>query len=127
MFNDVKEGNILDSGTKYGGHLIHRVVWPKQGSFADVNATYDNFIQKHYGKEVTVIFYGYSTNEISTKSILPQQLLMKQISPEIIFDENTSLTVPQAKCLSNLKNKQRLIMHLCKAFHNEGIETHCSR
>lgn len=42
MSNDVK-GHIHDSGTKYvidGGHLIHRVVWPKQGSFADVSATY---------------------------------------------------------------------------------------
>lgn len=127
MFNDIKEGLIHDSGTKYvidGGHLIHRVVWPKQGSFADVSATYVNFIKKHYGKEVTVIFDGYSTNEISTKSNLRQRRQMKQISPEIIFNDNTSLTVPQVKFLSNLKNKQRLIMHLCEAFHKQGIETH---
>ena len=26
--------------------------------------------------------------------------------------------------MSNLKNKQRLIMHLCEAFRKEGIETH---
>ena len=48
MFNDVKQGNIPDSRTKYvidGGHLIHRVVWPKQGLFADVSPTYVYFIQ----------------------------------------------------------------------------------
>ena len=105
--------------------MTHRAAWPKQGSFADVSATCVHFIQKHYGKEGTLIFYGYSTKERSTKSILRQQRLMKQISPEItIFDDNTSLSVPQAKFLSNLKNQHRLIMHLCEAFHTEGIPTH---
>ncbi|KAK7078897.1 hypothetical protein SK128_025539, partial [Halocaridina rubra] len=66
MFNDVKEGNIYDSETKYvidDGHLIHFVVWPKQGSSGNVSATYDSFIQRHYGKEITVIFDGYSTKK----------------------------------------------------------------
>ena len=61
---------------------------------------------------------------MSTKSILRQQRLMKQISPEILFDSNTSLTVPQAKFLSNLKNKERLIKQLKQIFNNEGIHTH---
>lgn len=126
VFDDVKEGSINESGTKYvidGGYLIHRVVWPKQGSFVDVSATYVNFIQKHYGKDVTVVFDGYSSNELSTKSTLRQQRLMKQISPEIIFNDSTSLTVPQVKFLGNLKNKERLITHLREAFHKEDIET----
>lgn len=58
MFSDAK-GKIHESGTKYatdGSHLIHRVVCPKHRSFADVSATCVYFIQKHYGKEVAVIF-----------------------------------------------------------------------
>ena len=49
---------------------------------------------------------------------------MKQTSPEIIFNDNTSLTVPQSKFLRNLKIKQRLIMQLCEAFLKVGIEAH---
>lgn len=109
MFNTVKERVIDLSGAKYvidGGNLIHHVVWPKQGTFADVFTAYIHFIRKHYGEDVTVIFDGYSTNQSSTKGIEHQQRLLKLISPEILFDENTPLTVPQEKFLSNLK-KQR--------------------
>lgn len=63
-------------------------------------------------------FYGYFMNNRSKRGILRR--LLNQISPEIICDDDTSLTVPQAKFLS----KSLKIIYLRKAFHNEGIETY---
>lgn len=44
-----------------GGNLIHRVVWPKCGTFSDIYNTYVNFIRKRYSQRVTVVFNGYRT------------------------------------------------------------------
>lgn len=57
-------------------------------------------------------------NNRSKRGILRR--LLNQISPEIICDDDTSLTAPQAKFLS----KSLKIIYLRKAFHNEGIETY---
>ncbi|GBM63837.1 hypothetical protein AVEN_193637-1 [Araneus ventricosus] len=90
----------------YGGSLIHRVVWPKQDTFGDVNTTYMSYIKRHYGAEVTVVFDGYTESSVNTKVFERQRRRMKRASREIIFNESTVLLDPQRQFLSNLANKE---------------------
>lgn len=72
VFNKVSEVEINTAGYHFvldGGCLLHRMVWPKEGTFGDVYTAYANFIQKYYGYKVTVVFDGYSKNSISTKNV----------------------------------------------------------
>ncbi|GBN47514.1 hypothetical protein AVEN_203539-1, partial [Araneus ventricosus] len=52
-----------------GGCLIHRVVWPKQDTFGDVNTTYMSYMKRHYDDKVTVVFVGYTESSVNTKNV----------------------------------------------------------
>ncbi|GBM31901.1 hypothetical protein AVEN_183299-1 [Araneus ventricosus] len=73
-----------------GGSLIHRAVWPKQGTFGDVYTTCMSYIKKHYGDEIAAVFDGYTESSVNTKLIERQRRMMKRTSREIIFDETTN-------------------------------------
>ncbi|GBM29103.1 hypothetical protein AVEN_40119-1 [Araneus ventricosus] len=97
----------------YGGYLIHRVVWPKQETFGDVNTTYMSYIKRHYGDEVTVVFDGCTESSVNTNFVERQRRRMKRTSREIIFNESTVLLDPQRQFLSNLANKERFNLQTC--------------
>ena len=98
-------------------------MWPKLGTFGDVYTTYTTFVKKHYGDHVTVVFDGYTANNVSTKVVERQRRLMKRTSKEILFNENTILTDSQRQFLSNLINKERFISQLVCNFKTAGIRT----
>lgn len=106
-----------------GGFLIHRMEWPKEGTFLDVYTAYTNFIRKRYGQKVTVVFDGYSENSTSTKCVERERRLLKHSSREIVFDSNTLLVEQKNKFLGNIKNKERLISQLAIHLNSENIST----
>ncbi|GBM76867.1 hypothetical protein AVEN_3920-1 [Araneus ventricosus] len=95
IFDTVPERPVGNTDSLYfvldGDFLIHRVIWPKQGTFGDVYTIYMSCIKKHYGDEVTVVFDGYTENSVNTKAIERQRRMMKRTSREIIFNESTIL------------------------------------
>ncbi|GBN41208.1 hypothetical protein AVEN_165039-1 [Araneus ventricosus] len=113
IFDTVPERPVGNTDNLYfvldGGSLIHRVVWPKQETFGDVNSTYISYIKRHYGNEVTVVFDGYTESSVNPKVTERQRRRMKRTSREIIFNESTVLPDPQRQFLSNLANKERFI------------------
>ncbi|GBM99332.1 hypothetical protein AVEN_256555-1 [Araneus ventricosus] len=113
IFDTIPERSVGNTDNLYfvldGGSLIHRVVWPKQGTFADVYTTYMSYIKKHYDNEVTVVFDGYTESSVNTKVIEHQRRRMKRTSREIIFNESTVLLDPQRQFLTNLANKEFFI------------------
>ncbi|KAJ8867699.1 hypothetical protein PR048_031502 [Dryococelus australis] len=42
-----------------GGDLLHRVHWPRPATYGEVCNTYLNYINRNYGRNVTVVFDGY--------------------------------------------------------------------
>ncbi|CAG9761451.1 unnamed protein product [Ceutorhynchus assimilis] len=106
-----------------GGNLLHRVVWPKQATFRDIYSAYFNFIRKHYGHYVTVLFDGYADISSSTKSLERQKRLLKRTSAIITFSENTPIHDQQKTLLGNIANKDRLISQLVERLNSENINT----
>ncbi|GBN05687.1 hypothetical protein AVEN_107844-1 [Araneus ventricosus] len=84
IFDTVLERPVGNTDNLYfvldGGSLIHRVVWPKQETFGDVNTTYMSYIKRHYGDEITVVFDGYTESSFNTKVIELQRRRMKRTS-----------------------------------------------
>lgn len=107
-----------------GGHLLHKVVWPKTSSFETVAARYVQYLDARYGQNVAVVFDGYPSEaeHKGTKSSERDRRAMAHSAPEVIFEENTIPQIPQDKFLSNDKNKLRLIQLLKRKMEKHGIQ-----
>lgn len=102
-----------------GGHLLHTVTWPKNGTYQQVCDTYVNYVKHHYGSESHVIFDGYE--EMTTKAQERQRRSGKTMSSEILFEPGMTATTRQTSFLSNSKNKSRLIRYLTDDLRASGI------
>lgn len=49
-----------------GGWLLHRMIWPKLSTFETIGNLYINYVVKHFGGNIRVVFEGYN-NIPSTK------------------------------------------------------------
>lgn len=94
-----------------GGHLLHKVVWPRSASFGTIAAKYIQYLKTHYGSNVAVVFDGYPSDaaQKNTKSSERVRRSRAISSPDVIFDESTIAPVAQDKFLSNERNKVRFI------------------
>lgn len=106
-----------------GGHLLHKVVWPRNSSFGSIADRYTQYIIAHYGSNVAVVFDGYPTDAAKkgTKSSERLRRAKSHSSLEIIFDEKTMAQVSQENFLSNDKNKIRFINLLKTKMENNNI------
>lgn len=107
-----------------GGHLLHKVVWPRSSSFGAIADRYIQYITAHYGSNVAVVFDGYPVDAVqkNTKSSERLRRAKSHSSREIIVDEKTMAQVPQQKFLSNDKNKTRFIKLLTTKMGNHNIQ-----
>ena len=103
-----------------GGYLLHKVIWSTPSSYGDISQMYITYVLKHYGVGTTVVFDGYS-DVISTKVVEQSRRAQRNMSSDIIFDDNTPTRTSQASFLSNSHNKSRLIEGLIKKMPNFGI------
>ena len=108
--------NVID-----GGFLLHRVKWNVGCKFSSICDLYIAHIFKHYGKNCTVIFYGYDDVD-STKRQEQKRRRSTKTSVDINFHDNMNVTIQQEHFLSNEKNKTRLIQLLTEKMVMRGIE-----
>lgn len=85
---------------------------------------YVNYMNKSYGNNYIVVFDGYVEEFKNTKNNEHLRRLEKNYCPDIDFTDATTVVVPQQKCLSNSKNKQKLIEMIKTDLHNQ--DTQCS-
>lgn len=50
-----------------GGHLLHKVVWPRNVSFGEIGARYVQYLKSHYGSNIIVVFDGYPSDASEKK------------------------------------------------------------
>ena len=103
-----------------GGHLLHVVPWPADGTYRDVCLTYISYVEHHYGQNTTVVFDGYS-NMHSTKSAEQRRRAALTPSADIIFELDMKATTPKTSFLANNNNKARLIDKLMLELQHIGI------
>ena len=80
---------------------------------------YIDYVQRHYGGDITIVFDGYST--VSTKSAEQMRRAKKMTSSDILFDENMKTTTTQGAFLANRNNKRFLIDTLSGMMTHAGI------
>lgn len=113
-YNRNEEAHVID-----GGFLLHSVVWKTGLKIKEICSKYVDYVKKMANP--SVVFDGYDENTLCVKKQERQRRSKGKIYPDVVFDENTVITLAQEKFLSNEKNKNRLIRCLINFFHFEGI------
>ena len=103
-----------------GGHLIHIVPWPSDGTYHDVCLAYVSYIEEHYDHHVTVVFDGYDSSN-STKGFEQRRRAAQATSGGILFELDMKANTPKKFFLANSKNKSRLISRLMAELDEVGI------
>ncbi|KAJ8937017.1 hypothetical protein NQ314_012099 [Rhamnusium bicolor] len=93
-----------------GGDLLHRVIWPKPGSFLQICHSYIDYVKRNYGTKCTIVFDGYTEGEHSTKDA---EHFRRSGRPKKSVDVAVSAaifpSVTQSEFLSNVSNKRNFI------------------
>lgn len=113
-----------DSRVSYvidGGHLLHLMPWPRQGTYTEVMNQYSSYVIKHFGK-ATIVFDGYS-NVHTTKDLTHVKRSKGRVAPTIDFTHDMPLTLSKNLFLSNEKNKQKFVVALAKHLMQIGCIT----
>lgn len=87
-----------------GGHLLHRVVWQKPATYADITSQYISYIRHHYGNQITVVFDGYQSNITKQQERL-RRGVARSVEGEISL--KSSVVFPQSEFLANNVNKTK--------------------
>lgn len=116
-----RQCNVID-----GGYLLHKVVWNKTPTttFEMLCSTYINYVQRHFGSNVIVVFDGYPTNAgyQSTKASERARRSALQSATKVVFSSSTMVTIAQEKFLGNDYNKSAFISMLMTRMADASIE-----
>lgn len=105
-----------------GGYLLHRVVWDSEETFNVILDKYVQYVRRHFGSRVTVVFDGYDDCTRNIKAAEQRRrTLATSSSSDILFDELMIVPTSQQKFLTNTHNKSRFISMLKEKFTAENI------
>jgi len=102
-----------------GGSLLHRVKWPKTGTYGEVLLSYVRYVQKRYGTSVEIVFDGYS-NGPSPKDH-EHERRAKKTAAEVQVDESKPVFGSQEAFLANATNKSQFIALLGNRLSASGL------
>ncbi|CAH0556725.1 unnamed protein product [Brassicogethes aeneus] len=89
-----------------GGYLLHRVVWDSEETFNVILDKYVQYVRRHFGSTVTVVFDGYNDCTRNIKAAEQRRrTLATSSSSDILFDELMTVPTTQQKFLTNTHNK----------------------
>ena len=88
-----------------GEYLLHHVVWDQEETFNVIFEKYVQYLHRHYGHSVTIVFDGYSKSTKNIKAAEQRRWTTRTSScSDIIFDQ--FMTVPaNQQFLANIHNK----------------------
>jgi len=105
-----------------GRFLLHRVIWNRDDTFDLIFQTYINYIQKHFGSNVTIVFDGYDDNSKNIKAMEQRRRSAKLFkSTEVLFDASMKVPTSQEQFFSNTNNKKRFIFMLSQKLKDANI------
>lgn len=104
-----------------GGFLLHKVVWPLGSTYGEVLQLYQNYITRNYGFDTIVVFDGYKESDAGIKSYERLKRARANRGTQVVFEKDMTVTLTQAKFLSNDRNKDRLINFLMIQLKDAGI------
>ena len=79
-----------------------------------------SYVERSYGKNCTVVFDGYKDIHLSTKLAEQKRRYSTIVSPEVVVNKDTIITVKQDEFMGSNSNKNQLIELLMRAFTLKG-------
>ena len=103
-----------------GGALLHKVIWPSNGTYGEVISQYDGYLNRKYGnyRTVCVVFDGY-LHDMSTKN---QEHIWRGSTSavNVTVTKDATVTCSRDKFLRNPSNKEQLIVVLTNDLKDTG-------
>ena len=106
-----------------GGALLQRLPWQQGATYSSICESYVQYIERHFGKYVTVVFDGYQDGP-STKDPTHQRRRTKGVGPEVKLRANAIMNHKKDIFLSNDKNKQGFLLMLGEKLQRDGHTIH---
>jgi len=116
-FASCRTVHVLD-----GGSLLHRVKWPRNGTYGDILSMYTGFVRKNYGSTAVVVFDGYS-NGPSAKDHEHERRAVK-MAATVQVQESHPVVCCQQAFLANASNKSQFIALLGQRLSANGHTVH---
>jgi hypothetical protein len=106
-----------------GGCLLHKVKWPKVGTYADVLNLYVSYVKFNFGLDAVVVFDGYAS---STKDHEHVRRTAKagKVAADVCVAVNMSVHSSQHEFLANVSNKCQFIGLLSSCLQDNGFQVH---
>ena len=101
-----------------GGSLLHRVRWPKVGTYAEIAGLYLKYIAKYYAKDTIIVFDGYS-GVPSTKD-QEHQRRFTTTTATVLITSDAPVHRNQTAFLANSANKSGFINFLTTHLQMNG-------
>lgn len=106
-----------------GGWLLHKFVWPHSTTYENVFEGYLRFIKKNFKENVTVVFDGYNSEIIDTKSYERYRRNNTAKATDVSISKDNIVAIKQAQFLSNVANKYKFVQMLVDYLTEHGIKT----
>jgi len=101
-----------------GGALLHRVRWPKVGTFAEILRLYLYYISKRYAKDTVIVFDGYS--RVPSTKDQEHQRRFTTMAATVQIAADAPVHRNQTTFLANSANKGEFINSFCEYLQASG-------
>ena len=126
VFNASLCSNALLESFKFvidGCWLLHNVIWPHSAKYIDIFQKYVDEIERRFGNDDAVVFDGYSSEIIGTKSYERFRRKEKRVGADIVIQEDLLCPLTKPKLLSNAANKFKFVPLLTGYLRRHNIKT----
>ncbi|KAL7289552.1 hypothetical protein TKK_0016524 [Trichogramma kaykai] len=106
-----------------GGWLLHKYVWPHSKTYSGICEGYKNYILNSFGENVMVVFDGYNSEIIGTKSYERYRRKEAAVAPDIAVNEEALVSLKQKNFLQNIANKFKFVRMLSNYLNKYNITT----
>lgn len=112
-----------------GGFLLHKVVWQKNDTIAEIINKYCSYVESHYTANSVIIFDGYpeidktasTSTHTGTKQTERTRRKTSTVIPTLEYQDISRIPFTQEKFLSNTNNKNNLIRTLSSKLQEKGF------
>lgn len=108
-----------------GGCLLHKIKWPKVGTYGEVVNMYVNYVNFNFGYDAVVVFDGYASSTKDHEHVRKTSKAVK-VAADVHVAVNKSVHASQ-EFLANVNNKCKFISILSSCLQENGFQIHQAR
>ena len=106
-----------------GGALLQQIPWQHGVTYDHICKTYVQYVERHYGKQVTIVFDSYQHGPL-TKDPIHQRRKIRGVGPKVKLQSSAVISHKKDIFLSNDSNTQNFILMFAEKFSLCGFFVH---